>query len=111
MEVAVIVCVLIAVALGVCAWKLPKVRIELTVAASFVVGVAALFVAMLTAKGDIKKARQGIASRKAIKEAVKDSKERHEQEVKDVAAIQDEVDAVSEDSPSLDALADRMNGR
>jgi len=111
MEVAVVVCVLIAIALGLCAWKIPKVRTELIVAASFVAGMAALFVAMITAKGDINKAREGMASRKAIRESVKDSKERHKQESKDVADIQDDVDALSEDSPSLDALADRMNGR
>jgi ABC-type enterobactin transport system permease subunit len=107
-----------AVALGIAlvvtivvAVKVPAAREKLVGVGLAIAGVLAACVAFLMAQADLKRVRRVAKAKIGIKDSVKESKERHEQEVKDVAAIQGEVDAVSEDSPSLDALADRMNGR
>jgi len=106
-----VILVVILVVLGVAAVKNEELRTKLVGVALGIAGALAAIVALVLANSDAKKARRVMNSKKEIKDAVKDSKERHAEEVKDVSAIQDEVDAISNGSSDLDALAARMNER
>jgi len=99
------------VVIGVVAAKNEELRTKLVGVGLGIAGALAAIVALMLANSDAKKARRVMNSKKEIKDAVKDSKERHAEEVKDVSAIQDEVDAISNGSSGLDALAARMNER
>tara|TARA_R110002020_G_scaffold60451_6_gene163757 strand:- start:8169 stop:8516 length:348 start_codon:yes stop_codon:yes gene_type:complete len=99
------------VVIGAVAAKNEKLRTKLAGLGLGIAGALAAVVALALARSDEKKARRVMDSKKTIKDAVKDSKERHAEEVKDVSIIQDEIDSISEGSSDLDALAARMNER
>ena len=58
MEIVVVVCVLAAIALGVCAWKLPNIRTWLVAGAGTLLGLAGLLIAMISARGDMDRVRR-----------------------------------------------------
>ena len=108
------VLVLLAIALAIAAWKLPKLRAGLMVAAAAVAGVAGLLAALASAKGDVRAVKRQIRAKRQIKEAVKDHKEEIAIEVSTVEEVQAELERMVEEgekTPDLQELADSFNDK
>jgi len=108
------VLVLLAIALAIAAWKLPKLRAGLGLAAAAVAGLAALIVALLSAKGDVKAAGRQVQVKRQVKKAVVDHKEAMEVEATTAEEVQAELEKMVEENqetPDLQELADKFNDR
>lgn len=114
MEIAVVVCVLAAISLGVCAWKLPNIRTWLIAGAGTLLGFAGLLIAMISASGDIDRAKRVIKAKRDKRAAAKTHKQALKDEAAEVEGIKDEaleVAAAADKPPDLQDLADKFNSR
>ena len=110
----VILLAVVAIALGVSAYKLPKLRSGLAAAALAVAGLAAFVVALLSAKGDVKAAVRQVKVKREVKQAVSDHKEAMEEEKSAVDEAQEELEKIvetGEETPDLQELADSFNDK
>lgn len=114
MGIAVVACVLAAIALGICAWKIPNIRTWLAAASGTLIGFAGLLVAMILARGDMDRVRRAVKARKDKKIAAKNHRQALKEEAAEADKINEDVAEVAEaaDSPpGLQDLADKFNSR
>ena len=108
------VLVLLAIALAIAAWKLPRLRAGLGGAAAAVAAVAGLLVALASAKGDVRAVKRQIKAKQQLKAAVKDHKEESAIEISAVEEVQAELERMveeNEETPDLQELADSFNDK
>jgi len=115
MEVIVIVvCVLAAIALGICAWKLPNIRTWLIAGAGTLLGFAGLLVAMISARGDMDRARRVVKAKRDKRVAANTHKQALKEEADEVEKVKEEAleaATAADKPPDLQDLADKFNSR
>ena len=116
MGTPIVICVLAAAALGISAWKFPRLRSALIGAATAAAGEAAILIALAGAKGDLGRAKRSVQAKRQIKTAAKDHKRALIAEQKRVDEVQDNIDSITEEPEpdtalDLEGLADRFNSR
>mgnify|MGYP003134440697 CR=1 FL=1 len=112
--IAIVVCVLAATALGICAWKLPNIRTWLVAGAGTLLGFAGLLIAMLSSRGDIDRAKRVTKAKRDQRAAAKTHKQSLKDEAAEIEGVKDEAfeaAAAADKPPDLQDLADKFNSR